>query len=261
MHSKKRLLCFLAASVAIALFIRAPDKTMAQEKTSTLTYTAEVQGKAIGGAEITLYKVADIVHDSYGNETYASLEPYKEIMGDIQESSLEEDAAYFAEKLSGAAENPYQKEVTDKTGTAYFYEVPDGIYLVKETGKSGTAESYKDFVPSVIRLPEKAGKGSEMRTVHAQVKASPVKETSDTEEKAKRKTKESKKEGPEKPAVRAQASSGSKGSSSKPVKTGDDESGSFYLGLLILSAGVLAIVLKKRGNTHTRNPGMDNNTP
>lgn len=174
MRIRKKFIRALILLGALIPFIRTPTNAFADGDVSTLTYTAEVQGTAIDGAEITLYKIADIYKDSSGNESYILSDPYKSILENVSEEDMEKNTREYARKVSEAAAYPYKTLTTDKTGSAVFSSLPEGVYLAKETGKKDTAKNYSDFEPSILRIPE-IENGTVSTDIHAELKIAPEK--------------------------------------------------------------------------------------
>ena len=67
--------------------------------------------------------------------------------------------------------------MTDKKGEVHFKTVNIGMYLVEQTGKTGTAAGYTTFAPFLISIPSVAENGSLIYEVECLPKTGVVKET------------------------------------------------------------------------------------
>lgn len=109
----------------------------------------------VDGAELSLYKVADLNPDG----TYSLKEEFSGVDGwdaYISGGSTEDaiTAASSAQSIVLNAGVPAGSQVTtDGSGAASFSVSEYGIYLVSETGKSGTAANYSDMAPVLVQVP------------------------------------------------------------------------------------------------------------
>ena len=129
--------------------------------TVNYTYADKYQTFAVGGAEISLYKIA-----SYGTEggTVSSINAesgYETVDMDILHAGYESLTDQAMLTLSETAEGYVTEKglkadvtaVTDANGKAVFNELPIGIYLVKQTASSGNAEGFSEFTTHVVSVP------------------------------------------------------------------------------------------------------------
>lgn len=147
-----------------------PPYSSSAEAGSILKYVLRAGGKAVDGAEITLYKAADLQTGTNGNAIVVPMKRYESILQGKSLEDITKNARSYAEKMSGMEAEPYKMLTTDKNGEAVFENVPDGCYLVRETNRSGTASSFGLFEPSVIIVPELKEDGTANRTIEAAIK-------------------------------------------------------------------------------------------
>lgn len=108
----------------------------------------------ISGAELSLVKAADLKADG----SYELTEPFADIASMktyISGNGTSSDARMAADEAAAAAAEAdgAVKEVTDSSGTAVFTVKDYGIYLLYETGKTGTAAKYGSIQPMLTSLP------------------------------------------------------------------------------------------------------------
>ena len=106
---------------------------------------------AVSGAEISLYRIADItVHE--GDAQYKTLEGYDSFeYAGVSVDALNNYAASQVEIAKQKA--PDKTAVTDSEGKVVFDELDYGMYLVIETDRSGNATKYYNFAPFCINVP------------------------------------------------------------------------------------------------------------
>ncbi len=120
----------------------------------TISYTYDNEKIKLDGAEISIYKVAD-VETHYGNVKYTLDEYYAGQLDEdfIMEELTEETSKGIVKKLSTGDRKADHVTVTDREGNALFKDIVPGIYLVAETAKSGTARNYQYFGNFLISVP------------------------------------------------------------------------------------------------------------
>lgn len=157
---KKRMLAGLLLSVVLSVGLAGAEDQYVMPDIEgnaglTISYTYDDEKVKIEGAEISIYKVADVdVH--YGDVTYTMDEFYSKQLGKTTDfAEVNENVSKeMAEKLSTGDRKADEVTVTDKDGNAYFDDIEAGIYLVAETAKSGTADKYEYFENYLITVPE-----------------------------------------------------------------------------------------------------------
>ena len=148
-------LILLNAMVLTCFSVRAeetaPDADASYPLTVTYTFTDLSRSDPVDGAEITVIQVAS-VSESGQTPVYVPLFDETQNFQNMSAKESEEAAARLAEKTGTSASG--FKTVTEADGSAVFHDLKPGIYLVTETGKTGTAASYETFRPFLIPVPE-----------------------------------------------------------------------------------------------------------
>jgi hypothetical protein len=121
----------------------------------------EAEKVNVSGAELTLVKVADLKTDG----TYELVEPFENIDSwdaYVGGNGTAEDAVNAAASAAEAASEatPAAVAVTDENGTVVFNVSDYGIYLLYQTDKSGTAESYGSIQPVLVSIPRRNSDGT-----------------------------------------------------------------------------------------------------
>lgn len=182
----------------------------------------------IDGAEIAVFKAADLAVEG-GSAVYTLTEAYalSGISFGGMTASESENAAEILEGLSGAASG---RGTTDTDGTAVFTGLSAGMYLVTETGKSGTAAGYESFIPFLVSVPE-AVKSADGNAWNVSVAAEP---------------KTAVKAIPTATPTPAPVGGGGSGTLAN-VRTGDAADPALWTLLLTASAAVLAAAKRRNG--------------
>ncbi len=129
-----------------------PDLT--ENANLIISYTYDNEKVKLEGAEISIYKVADVsVYN--GNVTYTMDEYYGKQLG--EDFVLEEMTVASSKELALRLDTKDRKAdavvITDAEGKAVFSDIPYGIYLVKETGKTKKAAEYENFDNYLLSVP------------------------------------------------------------------------------------------------------------
>ena len=143
----------LACAVPAVAYASAPDSG-----TLSIIFEKEDSNIKIDGASVAVYKIADM--EPVGNTAvYTMLKQYSSFATmkgseDVTFNGMTASASNdLAKRMSTAVSGPAAKGVTDKNGMFKTGKLPAGMYLVGQTGKSGTAEKYKAFDPFLISVP------------------------------------------------------------------------------------------------------------
>lgn len=229
-----RVVALLAALLALvglcAVSAMNPTPAYAETGDATLTVVMEHQheGKTqyIDGMKFDVYQVAGIGAGGAYELLPAFAESGVDLNAPMTASETLEAAAAMALLADGA--QPVASATTDKDGVAAFGAVDDGVFLVVQTGATGTAESYTTLLPFLINAPQ----FTEEDTVF-DVVAKPKPEPAPTPT-------------PDKPTVKPTTPTATQLS-----KTGDGLDTGFIVGLAIvgivaLGAIVLAVYMRKR---------------
>ena len=113
----------------------------------------------LDGAQISIYQVADAdIYDSWAvfkvKEEYASLRKVDDTGHETTFDGLTASQSIaLAKEFAKLVKNPVKTGVTDKNGNVMAEGLTPGMYLVVQTGKSGTAEGYEMFQPFLVLVP------------------------------------------------------------------------------------------------------------
>lgn len=112
--------------------------------------------KPIDGAEFSLYLVQDLTssgtYESTSDYSSANVKPYNQLK---TAAEITRAASRFAEVAKDKSP-AYTAQTTDSNGITEFSGIDSdhfGLYLVVETGKSGTAENYTTCAPFLVMVP------------------------------------------------------------------------------------------------------------
>ena len=113
-----------------------------------------VEATPISGAELTVYKVADM-SVNIGNVKFTPTTDFESVPVDYKDMTADDSnkAAADLYKKVESANIAGQKAVSDAMGEAKFGELPNGMYLIVQTGASGDAENYTRLKPYLAMLP------------------------------------------------------------------------------------------------------------
>ena len=120
--------------------------------TITCDYYDEDKTTHIDGVTFEIYRVSDVTN-TFGSISYVLLDKYKHLnisFDGMTASESNEYAKSLAQETNGADS---KKGTTDSTGKAYFSDLDFGIYLVKQTGRVGTALNYTYYEPFLVIVP------------------------------------------------------------------------------------------------------------
>lgn len=122
--------------------------------TLTLKYTAEGDDKPISGAQISVYKIANLTVKN-GDAKYILVDELKEAYPELNFAGMsKEDLDKLAEELANRSELTVFKELTtDDNGVCKFEELDHGLYVVKQKAKMGMAKDYEEFKTFIINVP------------------------------------------------------------------------------------------------------------
>lgn len=161
-----------------AYYYEAEHGPQTSDEDCSLNITFTCDGTAIDGASITITKVMDVNLDL---GRFYPIGDLAEIYG--EEITLDDLPSIgqqsMAKEISGSSSKPKagETQVTDKRGEVHFKTVNIGMYLVEQTGKTGTAADYTTFAPFLISIPSIAEDGSLIYEVECLPKTGVVKET------------------------------------------------------------------------------------
>lgn len=255
---KKLILAFAAIMVLMSstnVMAAADTDSMPDliSSTGSLKVVYQYSGESvinIDGAEIDVIQVADVTV-SDGSVHYELLPEFESTGITLDGMSTEQsiEAASTLDSLAAKSVHQGSKKVTDSQGSVTFDNVPVGMYLVRQTGASGTAQNYEYFDPFLVMVPEKdPGSASWIYDVTTQPKS----ETKKVEK-------------PEKPTTTTTVTktpgnptNTTTGKTESSPKTGDSSHVMFYAGLLLISGGVAAVLLLKRRTAGAKNTSDDN---
>ncbi len=137
-----------------------PDLDTSRAKSLTIYFYTQINGvdTPIDGAEVAVYKVADLQTHG-GSADYTLSEEYSS----LQKTSKGKDVTFdgitvtesvqLSEKLADLVNTPNGTAVTDTQGKCTFNDLEQGMYLVREISKSGTAGKFQTFAPYLISVP------------------------------------------------------------------------------------------------------------
>ena len=107
----------------------------------------------IDGASVEIYKIADVQIGDH-KALYTLLPEYRSKLNDIRFDTMTvSESMELAAQMVDIVKNPVSKSTTDMEGS-FIVEIPDdGMYLVVQTERNGTAEKYKMFSPFLVSVP------------------------------------------------------------------------------------------------------------
>ena len=118
------------------------------EKTGSVSVTLTEQNdeKPIVGAELSVYYVATVHKNVYGNLSYVYTDAFENSGIDIADPSLATKLEAFVLEQN----MPSIKITTDENGTATCKELALGLYFIRQTG---TVEGFAPCTPFVVTVP------------------------------------------------------------------------------------------------------------
>ena len=139
-----------------------PDTDESKTKSLTVYFYVEKLGvpTAIGGAEIGIYKIADLKTQN-GSANYSVTESYTSLAKTEQNRDITFEGISFSESVELAKdfakiaqkEKPLKTAVTNNNGICKFDGLEQAMYLVCELSAKGQAEKYQLFEPYMISVP------------------------------------------------------------------------------------------------------------
>ena len=119
-----------------------------------VTKEGGVEATPISGAELTVYKVADMSVNE-GLVEFVPTKDFESVPVDYKSMTADDSnkAAADLYKKVESAKIAGKRAVTDAMGEAQFGELPNGMYLIAQTGASGDAENYTRLNPYLAMLP------------------------------------------------------------------------------------------------------------
>ena len=158
----------LAVLCLLLLPVRAAEYD--PDRTGTVSVTLQEGGKALAGAELTLYRVGNAAEGGY----HQSFAPTAEFAGaDLTDLSREGLASALAEQANSLTGT---RKTTDSLGRAVFSELTPGLYLVVQTGK---VKGYQPIGPFLAAMPLSEGNGWNY-DIEARPKVAPESDTKPT---------------------------------------------------------------------------------
>lgn len=142
------VLAVLLTGTAVPAF--AADEAPDVARTGSVSVTLADGNNKLEGAELNLYKVADVGIVN-GNLKYSFTGEFKDFGGEVSKLKSEEDSATLLEyakarNISGTA------LTTGKSGSARFENLLPGLYLIAQTG---SVDGYSDCAPFLVAVPER----------------------------------------------------------------------------------------------------------
>lgn len=155
---KRAIRCLLALIVTITAILSGVPAYAAEGQFSLhIYYHAESVETVINGASFSIVRVA-AGDKSSGSYIYTLEEPYKD--SGVNPNDLGEDLKGTAETLLQYYKAGATVVTTGSDGRASASFDTPGLYLVWQTGSSGTAERYYEAAPMLVFLPAPAEKGT-----------------------------------------------------------------------------------------------------
>lgn len=113
---------------------------------------------ALDGATFSVYRVADMEVEN-GGPHHTVIKPFDSLAkteggNDVTfDGMTEKESNIFAKKANKLAKEADAEGTTDSNGFAKIEIQEKGMYLVAETGKTGTAAKYTDAEPFLVSVP------------------------------------------------------------------------------------------------------------
>lgn len=161
---KNKLISFcMIAWLLAALPLTAMAQSFDQSQTGSISVTlvSRNSDQPMAGAELSVYHVATVAVNTYGNLNYGYTEAFADCGFSLEDPALVEklDAFVSANDISA------RKTVTDRHGKAHCGDIPLGLYFVKQTG---AVEGFASCSSFLVTVPMKTNSGYQY-----QVNASP----------------------------------------------------------------------------------------
>ena len=171
---KKIVMPFLAVCMILSTMLlpQTPVFAEAQKGSITVNFSTNNHTVPVSGGGFSLVKIFD--YDStYGKYT---LRPNAEGYG-IKIEDVQADPEAAAKDLAGKVKDFDLRATTNGQGIAVFRELPEGVYLMVETERSGDAANYEFSTPAIIQVPEFTGEGANYDITAYPKTSKPVKPT------------------------------------------------------------------------------------
>ena len=154
MYERIKKIGYIRITIALVIlcFMALTSGVLAEDLTGSLTvcYTYRDGNTTvpIDGAVFSIYRIAD--YDGSLN--------IKTGWGDIDISGMTaEDVEKLSEKLSGKVTEPLISGITGEDGTVSFPDLENGVFLVKQTGRTGSSRDYEIAVPFLMTITSAEG--------------------------------------------------------------------------------------------------------
>jgi len=154
------LLAICAVAIALAVFL-VPSWAWAQDASLTLRMKYASAGKTtpVAGITATLYQVASLDDDLNSYTTSSSFDALSVDFNQGMSASAMADAAKRAAQIASDAKLSGTTATSGADGLVRFGTLPNGVYLVLQTGSIGDATKYNNFAPFLISVPQISGSG------------------------------------------------------------------------------------------------------
>lgn len=106
----------------------------------------------ISGAEIVIYKIADISCVG-GSPEYTLFPEYRDDKDINFNGMTASQSSQLAKELSSFSPLTQYSQTTGTDGYCRFFDLPHGMYLVKEVNAQGDAAKYETMEPYLVSLP------------------------------------------------------------------------------------------------------------
>ena len=217
------------------------------QETSTFTldynYVDGEESTPIKGAEFTAHRIADLSVKG-GSVEYKLTGDFSAL--DVDFNGLSATDSYkVAEAASEIVKDKGltgKSAVTGANGKASFGSLKNGIYLVEQTGANGAAKDYKKLTPWLVQLPELLGEEGNYSwnyEVDAMPKPFAGKYQKDTPKQKKEPKEKEKITGGDEEETEDKETDNP---INRLVKTGDEMNIFIYIGVLVITLGLLLVI-------------------
>ncbi len=144
----RKLLALCLAAMLLGCGITVSAESWDPERTGSIsvTLTEQFEKTPIAGGELSLYRIAAVGINTDGKLNYMYLAPFDQAGFDLEDPELAAKLdAYLAQQAVTA-----QTAVTDERGNASFQTLPQGLYLVRQTGQ---VAGYAPCTPFLVTIP------------------------------------------------------------------------------------------------------------
>jgi LPXTG-motif cell wall-anchored protein len=119
----------------------------------SLTFTCNVEGVAVDGVEFSLYKIADAFIEDDHIFYYSKADDGSYILLDDFDDMTAIELYDYAANCNKDDYEVYATAVSDENGVAKFDIDNYGMYLVVQTGATGSAEHYTEYSQFLMSVP------------------------------------------------------------------------------------------------------------